>query len=180
MTLEPGQPGARPHLSPGTVVLSPETYRAVLTDMPASLKTQGFTDIVLLGDSGGNLKPMQEVAETLNASGRGQAPLRTSMPEYYNYAEVEKFEEDVLGIHEKLEGCHDDYYISVDYRGARPQRHPHARAEEGGQVRDQRRQPRAAREDDRERQEDRRVPDRKDGRRDQEGNGGQAVKRARE
>ena len=35
-----------------------------------------------------------------------------SIPEYYNYADVEKFEEDVLGIHEKLEGYHDDYYIS--------------------------------------------------------------------
>ena len=47
-----------------------------------------------------------------------------SIPEYYNYAEVEKFEEDVLGIHEKLEGYHDDYYISsiiatVDTNGVR-------------------------------------------------------------
>ena len=32
--------------------------------------------------------------------------------EYYNYAEVEKFEQDVLGIHEKMEGLHDDCYIS--------------------------------------------------------------------
>ena len=34
------------------------------------------------------------------------------IPEYYNYDEVEKFEESVLGIHEKMEGLHDDYYIS--------------------------------------------------------------------
>jgi creatinine amidohydrolase len=39
--------------------------------MAVSLKTQGFTDIVLLGDSGGNLKPMQEVAEALNAKWKG-------------------------------------------------------------------------------------------------------------
>src|SRR5690606_40189420 len=32
--------------------------------------------------------------------------------EYYNYADVEKFEEEHLGIHEKMEGYHDDYYIS--------------------------------------------------------------------
>src|SRR6478609_2276371 len=63
VTLEPGNPERI--RTPGTVFLSPETYRAVLTDMATSLKTQGFKDICLLGDSGGNLKPMQEVATTL-------------------------------------------------------------------------------------------------------------------
>ena len=112
VTLEPGNPERV--RTPGTVFLSPETYRAVLTDMATSLKTQGFKDICLLADSGGNLKPMQEVATALNA--RWQADPSGArvhfIPEYYNYAEVEKFEEEVLGIHEKMEGLHDDYYIS--------------------------------------------------------------------
>src|SRR3954462_14485015 len=51
VTLEPGNPERV--RTPGTVFLSPETYRAVLTDMAVSLKTQGFKDIVMLGDSGG-------------------------------------------------------------------------------------------------------------------------------
>ena len=34
------------------------------------------------------------------------------MPEYYNYNEVEKFEHDVLGVTEKREGFHDDYYTA--------------------------------------------------------------------
>ena len=110
VTLEPGNP-ARPNLSPGTVVLSQATFRAVLTDMATSLRSQGFTDIVLLGDSGGNLKGMQEVTTTLNAEWKGQGTVHV-IPEYYNYADVEKFEEEQLGIHEKLEGYHDDYYIS--------------------------------------------------------------------
>jgi creatinine amidohydrolase len=110
VTLEPGNP-ARPNLSPGTVVLSQATFRAVLSDMATSLKSQGFTDIVLLGDSGGNLKGMQEVATTLNAEWKGQGTVHF-IPEYYNYADVEKFEEEQLGIHEKLEGYHDDYYIT--------------------------------------------------------------------
>jgi len=110
VTLEPGNP-ARPNLSPGTVVLSQATFRAVLTDMATSLRSQGFTDIVLLGDSGGNLKGMQEVSTTLNAEWKGQGTVHF-IPEYYNYADVEKFEEEHLGIHEKLEGYHDDYYIS--------------------------------------------------------------------
>jgi creatinine amidohydrolase/Fe(II)-dependent formamide hydrolase-like protein len=110
VTLEPGNP-ARANLSPGTVVLSQATFRAVLTDMATSLRSQGFTDVVLLGDSGGNLKGMQEVATTLNAEWKGQGYVHF-IPEYYNYADVEKFEEEQLGIHEKLEGYHDDYYIT--------------------------------------------------------------------
>jgi creatinine amidohydrolase len=117
VTLEPGNPERV--RTPGTVFLSQETYRAVLTDMAVSLKTQGFKDIVLIGDSGGNMKPMQEVAEALNAKWKAEdAPgLNNStrahfIPEYYNYDEVEKFEESALGIHEKMEGLHDDYYIS--------------------------------------------------------------------
>jgi creatinine amidohydrolase len=111
VTLEPGNPERV--RSPGTVVLSADTYRAVLTDMAVSLKTQGFTSIVLLGDSGGNLKPMQEVAEALNTKWKGSGTTAYFIPEYYNYAEVEHFEQEVLGIHETMEGLHDDYYISA-------------------------------------------------------------------
>jgi creatinine amidohydrolase len=115
VTLEPGNPERV--RTPGTVFLSQETYRAVLTDMAVSLKTQGFKDIVLIGDSGGNLKPMQEVAETLNAKWKADGPTKSEarahfIPEYYNYDEVEKFEQSALGIHEQMEGLHDDYYIS--------------------------------------------------------------------
>jgi creatinine amidohydrolase len=112
VTLEPGNPERV--RTPGTVLLSPETYKAVLTDMAISLKTQGFRTIVLCGDSGGNLRHMQEVADTLTAKWKGD-PSGTRIfhiAEYYNYGEVEKFEQEVLGIHEKLEGLHDDYYIS--------------------------------------------------------------------
>lgn len=110
VTLEPGNP-SRQNLSPGMIVLSQATYRAVLTDIATSLRSQGFTDIVMMGDSGGNLKGMQEVATTLNAEWKGNGHVHF-IPEYYNYGDVEKFEEEHLGVHEKLEGYHDDYYIS--------------------------------------------------------------------
>ncbi len=112
VTLEPGNP-LRPNLSPGTIVLSQATFKAVLTDMANSLKSQGFTNVVLLGDSGGNLNPMKEVAATVNAAWAGSGARVHFIPEYYNYADVEAFEERELGIHEKLEGYHDDYYISA-------------------------------------------------------------------
>jgi creatinine amidohydrolase len=112
VTLEPGNPERV--RTPGTVFLSQDTYRAVLTDMATSLKTQGFRHIVLLGDSGGNQRPMQEVAQALNAKWAGDPSGAAAhfIPEFYNYEEVEKFQGDALGIHEKLEGLHDDYYIS--------------------------------------------------------------------
>ena len=112
VTLEPGNP-SRPTILPGTILLSIPTYKAVLNDMATSLRSQGFSDIVLLGDSGGNLTPMKEVAATLNAEWKGQGALLHFIPEYYDYGEVEEFEKTELGIHEQLEGYHDDYYISA-------------------------------------------------------------------
>ena len=52
----------------------------VLTDMAVSLKTQGFKDIVLLGDSGGNMKPMQDVAEALNVKWKGTGAAASRRP----------------------------------------------------------------------------------------------------
>ena len=111
VTLEPGNP-LRPNLSPGTIVLSQATFQAVLTDMANSLRSQGFKDVIMVGDSGGNAKGMQAASTSLNAEWKGQGRVHY-IPEYYNYADVEKFEEEQLGIHEKLEGYHDDYYISA-------------------------------------------------------------------
>ena len=111
VTLEPGNP-LRPNISPGTIVLSQATFQAVLTDMANSLRSQGFKDVVMVGDSGGNAKGMQAAATSLNAEWKGQGYVHF-IPEYYNYADVEKFEEEKLGIHEKLEGYHDDYYITA-------------------------------------------------------------------
>ena len=113
VTLEPGNP-ERVRM-PGTVLLSPDTFKAVVSDMAVSLKTQGFKHIVLLGDSGGNIRPLNETADALNAKWKaaGIDARAYSIPEYYNYGEVEQFEQSALGIHEKMEGLHDDYYISA-------------------------------------------------------------------
>ena len=83
--------------------------------MAVSLKTQGFKHIVLLGDSGGNIKPLTEAAEALNAKWKaaGSDVRAYSITEDYNYGEVEEFEKTALGIHEQMEGLHDDYYISA-------------------------------------------------------------------
>ena len=113
LTIEPGNPERAS--TPGGIRLSQETYMAVLRDMATSLKAQGFTNIFLLGDSGGNQRGMATVAEALAAAWRGQGVVVAHIPEYYNYGEVEEYQRDVLGVDEdpRLEGLHDDYYITT-------------------------------------------------------------------
>ena len=111
ITTAPGNT-ERPGL-PGAIVLSQETYRGVLTDMANSLKADGFKNILFMGDHGPDQPPEIEVSKTLNEKWKGAGVLFAHIPEYYNYADVQKFETDVLNIHEKAEGFHDDYYSST-------------------------------------------------------------------
>jgi creatinine amidohydrolase/Fe(II)-dependent formamide hydrolase-like protein len=64
-----GDPAARRgHMGfPGTLSLRPATFAAVLRDTAESLRTHGFTNIVLLGDSGANQSVQAEVASELSA-----------------------------------------------------------------------------------------------------------------
>lgn len=101
--------------TPGRLVLSPETLAAVLRDMATSLKAQGFTEIFFLGDSGSNQRMLATVAGELAAAWRGQGVLVAHVPEYYNYGDVLRYQNEVLGkveLNKDLDGYHDDYYIS--------------------------------------------------------------------
>lgn len=113
ITIEPGDPERAS--SPGGIRLSQETYRAVLRDYAVSLKAQGFRNIFMMGDSGGNLRGMQDVADALRAEWAGDGVVIAHIPEYYNYDEVLQYQKDVLGVDEdpRLEGLHDDYYITT-------------------------------------------------------------------
>jgi creatinine amidohydrolase/Fe(II)-dependent formamide hydrolase-like protein len=51
---------------PGTITLPPEHFVKVVEFAARSLKLAGFTDIVLIGDSGPNQAPQKLVAEMLN------------------------------------------------------------------------------------------------------------------
>jgi creatinine amidohydrolase/Fe(II)-dependent formamide hydrolase-like protein len=68
---------------PGSIGLRDETFRALLTDICASLKQSGFRDIVLIGDSGGNLEGMQAVADALNREWAFGPTRVHHIPEYY-------------------------------------------------------------------------------------------------
>ena len=101
--------------TPGRLVLSPETLSAVLRDMATSLKAQGFDEIFFLGDSGSNQRMLAGVAAELRESWSGEDVLVAHIPEYYNYADVLRYQNEVLGkveLNKDLDGYHDDYYIS--------------------------------------------------------------------
>lgn len=112
VTIEPGNPERA--TSPGGIRLSQMTFQAVLRDMATSLKAQGFTNIFIFGDSGGNLRGMAAAAEWLADSWRRDDVVIAHIPEFYNYDDVHAYQRDVLGVDEdpRLEGLHDDYYIT--------------------------------------------------------------------
>jgi creatinine amidohydrolase/Fe(II)-dependent formamide hydrolase-like protein len=73
----------------GTISLREETFQALLTDIVTSLKTHGFENIVLIGDSGGNTTGMRTVATRLNTEWSGK-PFVVHIPQYYDYASVSR------------------------------------------------------------------------------------------
>ena len=100
---------------PGRLVLSRETLHAVLRDMATSLKAQGFKEIFFIGDSGSNQNLLNTVATDLAKAWAGQDILVAHIREYYNYGDVLKYQNEVLGkveLDKDLDGYHDDYYIS--------------------------------------------------------------------
>jgi len=109
--MAPGNPETSD--SPGSLVLSDSTYKNMLTDMGTSLKAEGFKNILFLVDHGGDQKGAVEAAKTLSEKWKGSGVRAIYVAAYYNYDAVEKFEQDVLGVHEKSEGYHDDYYVAA-------------------------------------------------------------------
>lgn len=70
---------------PGTISVEAATFFALLSDIARSYKAHGFTDIILIGDSGGNQASMRAVADTLNArwTAAGDNARVHFLPEYY-------------------------------------------------------------------------------------------------
>jgi creatinine amidohydrolase/Fe(II)-dependent formamide hydrolase-like protein len=99
--------------SPGTITAREGTFRALLTDIAASLKAHGFETIIYIGDSGGNQAGQRAVADSLTMLWKG-APIVAHVQEYYDYASVAKHMES-KGVHpSKADGLHDDPEISLN------------------------------------------------------------------
>jgi creatinine amidohydrolase len=69
----------------GTISLEAATFEALLTDICRSYAAHGSIDIVLIGDSGGNQRGMENVAKALNTkwAAEGRTARVHFLPEYY-------------------------------------------------------------------------------------------------
>ena len=97
----------------GTLSMRETTFRAVLTDVVHSLKMHGFTNIILIGDSGGNQGGQRFVADSLTQIWQG-SPIVAHVQEYYDYAGVATYMKDKGVADTKAEGLHDDPVISLN------------------------------------------------------------------
>ena len=103
----------------GTLSMREETFRAVLTDIVQSLKVHGFTNIILIGDSGGNQPGQRAVADSLTALWRGD-PVVAHVQEYYDYAGTLKHMETRGLGGGKSDALHDDPVISLNMYATDP------------------------------------------------------------
>jgi creatinine amidohydrolase len=110
------EPPSGAMLFPGSISLSAATYEALLTDISNSLRQAGFTDIVLIGDSGGNQSGMANVATSLSNQWNTTESRIHFLREFYSpgWEETEQYTERELGIAEpKHDGYHDDIWVTA-------------------------------------------------------------------
>lgn len=107
------EPQSSHMVSPGTISMREETYRAILVDIAHSLRMHGFKKIFLIGDSGGNQAGQRAVADSLNTLWKGD-PLVAHIQEYYTYNVVSDYME-ANGIKDTCrESLHDDPIITLN------------------------------------------------------------------
>jgi creatinine amidohydrolase/Fe(II)-dependent formamide hydrolase-like protein len=100
-------------LSPGTISMREETFRAILTDIVTSLKSHGFKTIILIGDSGGNQAGQRAVADSLTAIWKGD-PVVAHVQEYYDYAGVANYMKSHGIVDGASDNLHDDPIITLN------------------------------------------------------------------
>jgi creatinine amidohydrolase/Fe(II)-dependent formamide hydrolase-like protein len=115
VVMEAGNPENK-FLEWGSLYFTAETFQAVIRDMANSLKSQGFKNVILLGDSGGNTAGLRAVATDLQAKWAGAANIY-HIPEYYNWTSRGGVRDFVTsnGIPEKInsDGIHDEYGLTA-------------------------------------------------------------------
>jgi len=113
-----------------TISVRQETFEALLTDIVMSLEAHGFLDIVLIGDSGGNVRGMQNVTAALNEAWADESARVHFIPEYYTEDIYScDFLKEELGIFQQPDNCvatrneyHDDYHYSSIIATTDPER----------------------------------------------------------
>jgi creatinine amidohydrolase len=100
--------------SPGTMSLSNETYRAMLSELARNMKAHGFQNIIFIGDSGGNGTGMSAVAAALTEQWKGN-PVVAHVPEHYEYGAIGSFmRENGFVVGTSSDNLHDDPIITLN------------------------------------------------------------------
>jgi creatinine amidohydrolase len=105
---------------PSTISVTLATYESLLTDICTSLRTHGFTHIVLIGDSGGGAQDgLKAVANRLGKAWQGTKIRVDYVPQYYNHQAVDAWLE-TQGIRAKPEGLHDSLGMTATLMAVDP------------------------------------------------------------
>jgi creatinine amidohydrolase/Fe(II)-dependent formamide hydrolase-like protein len=100
-------------VSPGTISMREETFRALLMDIGMSLKQHGFQNIIYIGDSGGNQAGQRWVADSLTKIWQG-SPVIAHIQEYYDYAGAAAYMKDHGIVDGASDNLHDDPIIALN------------------------------------------------------------------
>lgn len=104
----------------GTISVEEETFERLLTNIVDSLIAHGFTEIFLLGDSGGNQGGMDRVAKKFNHSWSSGQTKVYFVAEYYNHAIVEQWLNEQGIIQDKNRPYHDDFAFTAQLAALNP------------------------------------------------------------
>jgi len=93
---------------PGEISLPSPAYDLLLDAAARSLKVHGFTDILFIGDSGGNQAGMTSVASKLNEEWKGAGPKVFALTEYYSASRLHyrAWLQAAFGYDEETAGSH--------------------------------------------------------------------------
>jgi creatinine amidohydrolase len=103
---------------PGAITLPEEHYQKLLEYTARSFKVNGFKDIVMIGDSGGNQKGMGAVAAMLNKEWAGTGVRVHFIPEYYSsgrfsaYLEKQGYTKEQIGSHAGITDTSQLWYVN--------------------------------------------------------------------
>jgi creatinine amidohydrolase/Fe(II)-dependent formamide hydrolase-like protein len=99
--------------TPGTISLREDTFKALLTDTAESLIAGGFTEVLFIGDSGGNQAGQQAVAEALARKYAGRAHI-FHIPAYYDYDAVIAHMSGKGLVEGAQDNLHDDAFTTLN------------------------------------------------------------------
>jgi len=93
---------------PGSVTLTPATYRAVVHDVALSAVDAGFRNVVLMGDHGDGQDVLGEVARELDGKSRATGVRVLFIPDVYSKAKQQS------RAYEVAHGIHNDVHAGTD------------------------------------------------------------------